>query len=169
MMVENISTKLYTRTHLIHLGTVLHHRGNGSNRIEWVVELGCPPIIHGSVLGPIPFNTNLFTKTCMQMMLFLIAPSSNSSSLPSQLMHLSSWVRFNKLNPLPNPFKTQKLIKFEEIRRGSFPALPTLPNVEWVISLKLQGANIQGNFSMDDHESAVVSKSAQSLFVLKTL
>ena len=96
---------------------------------------------------------------------YLIVPSINSSSIPSELDHIDTWASENNLRL--NPSKSCEIVFKKPRSRIQEPTL--VPGLSRVTSLKVLGVTLQSNFSMTEHISNVVSKAGQSMYALRML
>jgi hypothetical protein len=132
-------------------------------------------VVQGSALGPIAFiinATDLKAITPGNKLhkyaddTYLLVPSDNCNTIPSELTNISQWAEINNLNL--NTKKSQIMIVSKH-PPTYYTSPPTIPDVAKVTSLNILGVTIQNNLSMRDHVSGIVSNCAQNLYALKVL
>jgi len=97
--------------------------------------------------------------------IYLIVPSANSFSIPSEMNHIISWAAPNNLKL--NPSKSCEIIFKKPRSRASDP--PLTPGLVRVQSLKILGVTLQSNLSVSEHVDNLVSNAARAMYALKTL
>ena len=134
-------------------------------------------IIQGSGLGPATYSVvasdlcplfpgNRLFKFADDT--YLVIPASNVNSRCLELKHVQDWATANNLQL--NTKKSQEMVFTKPRGRNSSKVVvPAIPDVERVTSLKMLGVIISHNFSMDEHVSAVISSSGQTLYALRIL
>lgn len=131
-------------------------------------------VIQGSAIGPAAFvicASDLHAITPGNKTgkyaddIYLIVPSTNSSSIPSELNHIQSWAESNNLKL--NPSKSKEII-FKKTR-NRLPAPPPTHGLNRVQTLKILGVTLNSNLSMSDHVDDLVSKAGQTMYALKML
>src|SRR6476469_5966768 len=131
-------------------------------------------VVQGSAIGPAAFiicasDLHPLTPGNQQRKyaddIYLIVPSVNSHSIPSELNHISSWASDNNLRL--NPSKCSEII-FKKPRSRT-PDPPPSCGIERVSSLKILGVTFQSNLSMTEHTNNLMAKAGQSLYALKIL
>ena len=131
-------------------------------------------VVQGSAIGPASFiicASDLHPITpgnkCKKYAddMYLIVPSKNSLSIPSELNHISSWASNNNLRL--NPSKSTEII-FKK-PRSRCPDPPPTPDIARVTSLKVLGITLQSNLSMTEHTNNLMSKAGQVMYALKVL
>ncbi|MFZ2539674.1 MAG: reverse transcriptase family protein, partial [Oscillospiraceae bacterium] len=131
-------------------------------------------IIQGSGIGPSAFiinnsdlkaanNGNDLGKYADDT--YLMVPSTNSSTIPSELEHIANWAKNNNL--VLNNAKTKEMI----IRRnGKTTEMPEpFPNIERVEQLKILGVTFNSLLKFHPHISNNIKQASQSLYALKII
>ena len=99
---------------------------------------------------------------------YLIVSSSNEHSLHAELKSIESWAVKNNLKL--NRKKSSEMIIFSNVKASRPPPhIDLIPDIERVESIKILGVLMNGNFSMNDHVSALCQSAAQSLYAIKLL
>jgi hypothetical protein len=131
-------------------------------------------VIQGSAVGPIAFILNATDlDTCTQGNklhkyaddTYLLVPSCNTNSIPTELDHLTAWASDNNLKL--NCSKSLEMVVKQPRSQTALP--PSLPGIARVQSLNILGVTIQHDLSMACHISNLISGASQNLYALKTL
>ena len=131
-------------------------------------------VVQGSAIGPAAFiicASDLLPSSPGNKSLkyaddfYLIVPASNTSTIPIELAHLSSWAAANNLNL--NPSKSNELIIKKPRSRVSDP--PPIPGLPRVSSLKILGVTINSKLCVTEHVDNLVGKAGQNMFALRVL
>ena len=132
-------------------------------------------VVQGSAIGPVAFiinSSDLHPVSPLNKLpkyaddIYLIVPSSNSSSIHKELSHINNWASTNNLKL--NRAKSYEMIVRSKTNKNFHPPPPTL-DIERVRSLKILGVTINDTLQMTDHVQNTVAKSSQSLYALKIL
>ena len=132
-------------------------------------------VIQGSVIGPGSYDVaasdlhpvvdgNKLVKFADD--LTLIIPARNLETRQSELNNIQSWSNENNLQL--NCKKSQEMI-ISRPRTRQIQDIPELPDIRRVMSVKLLGVTLTGQFSMELHISEVISSSARALYALRIL
>ena len=132
-------------------------------------------VIQGSVIGPGSYDVaasdlhpvvdgNKLVKFADD--LTLIIPARNLETRQTELNNIQSWSTENNLQL--NCKKSQEMI-ISRPRTRQIQDIPELPDIRRVMSVKLLGVTLTGQFSMEQHISEVISSSARALYALRIL
>jgi hypothetical protein len=134
-------------------------------------------IIQGSGLGPVAFvlnNSDLAPHHAGNTMSkyaddsYLIVPSSNTKTIPSELSHIEKWAGDHNL--LLNSKKTKEMVVYRQggnWRKVVLP--PVFPGIERVDQIKVLGVTLTSALRFDSHISNVLKQTTQSSYALKIL
>jgi hypothetical protein len=134
-------------------------------------------VIQGSAIGPASFLTvsadlqplsplNDFMKYADDS--YLLIPSSNIDSTPSELANIDNWSSCNNLSL--NRAKSHELIfrlPRSKLPNSSLP--PPIPGISRVSTLKCLGVTLTSSFSFTEHISNLLQSCGANIFALKVL
>jgi len=95
--------------------------------------------------------------------MYLIVPSTNTSTIPAELAHVTTWAASNNLRL--NQTKSAELIIKRP--RSVVPDPQVLKELPRVSELKVLGVTLQANLHMSTHVNNIVTKAGQAMYALK--
>ena len=95
--------------------------------------------------------------------MYLIVPSSNTTTIPDELAHVATWAASNNLRL--NQAKSGELIIKKP--RSTVPDPQILKDLPRVSELKVLGVTLQSNLHMTTHVNNIVTKAGQAMYALK--
>ena len=129
-------------------------------------------IVQGSVLGPTLFNINSADLSPLSPSnryfkyaddAYLLVPSSNSASIPMEILHHQTWA--SSCNLKLNPTKTSEIV----FKRPRSPNPPPNPGINRVSSLLILGVLVDDKLQFVEHVRSTITACSRSLFALRTL
>ena len=99
---------------------------------------------------------------------YLVVPSFNTSSIPSELEHIVSWSASNNLQ-LNYSKCLEMIVTRPRVRKINAVIPPLTTKIRRVDSLKILGVTIRCNLSISDHVDNLIASAGQTLYALKTL
>jgi len=116
-------------------------------------------VVNAGDLTPLTLG-NVFCKYADDT--YLVIPASNVDSRTREIENIRPWSCANNLNP--NLKKSSEIVFVDSIQ---LPSL--LEGIPRVCSLKILGITINNHFSVSEHVSCVIGKSAQTIQALGIL
>jgi hypothetical protein len=165
----NMPDQLYNW--IIQFLTLRTHSTKFNSTVSQLAQINAG-VVQGSAIGPIAFCLcastyspkfpgNHALKYADDM--YLIVPSTNTSSIPTELSHVTSWAASNNLR-LNQSKSAEIIIKRPRSAVLDPQALKDLPRVS---ELKVLGITLQSNLHMTTHVNNIVTKAGQAMYALK--
>lgn len=133
--------------------------------------------VQGSVIGPTAYVCNasdlhpVHAENSLNKFAddtYLIAPSSNSHTVPRELEHISEWAHANNL--ILNTAKSMEMIIHKPRTKLDHLSVPPPPGgISRVTSMKILGVTMTDSLSFEPHVSNVVARCAQTGYALRIL
>ena len=133
--------------------------------------------VQGSVIGPTAYVCNasdlhpVHAENSLNKFAddtYLIAPSSNSHTVPRELEHISEWAHANNL--ILNTAKSMEMIIHKPRTKLDHLSVPPPPGgISRVTSMKILGVTMTDTLSFEPHVSNVVARCAQTGYALRIL
>jgi hypothetical protein len=100
-------------------------------------------------------------------MTYLIVPSSNDHTIPSEILSIENWATQNNLKL--NKTKSIEIIIHSNQRASLVQQVTPTAGFEHADSINILGVLIQNNLSMASHIQSVCNSASQSLYAIKLL
>jgi hypothetical protein len=134
-------------------------------------------IVQGSGIGPCafvfnasdlhPVNTsNSLNKYADDT--YLVVPARNTSTIPSEMKHISEWAMANNLK-LNTTKSLEMIVRNPWAKKNDLPNPPPQPGIERVDQMVVLGVNMQSNLKFDKHVDKIVNRAAQTFYALRVL
>jgi len=144
-----------------------HFQSNKSSSVNFSAG-----VVQGSAIGPAAFTMCVSTYRPLNPDnhdrkfaddMYLIVPSTNTHTIPSELVHIATWATLNNLRL--NPTKSAELLIKKP--RSRVPDPPILPSLPRVTNLKVLGVTLQSDLHMTAHVNNLVTRAGQTTYALK--